>query len=333
MAEKDNVKAKDTRQISFAAIYNKFGTLIILLVIIVVASILSKNFLKQENITNVLRQITVITILGFGSTFVLITGNINIAYDALLALIGCLSCLVMIQTQSVLLSVAIGIVLGAVIGFLYGWIVTYFKMPAFIVGLAINTVARGTILLITNGRSISGIGDLAVIGQGYIGFVPISVLIMLVLGVIVWFLLSKSCFGRHVFAVGGNKVAAKASGIQESSVVRKVYVLDGVLTGIASVIFMSRMASGQPAAGDGYAFDAITGVVVGGASLMGGSGSIVGTLVGASIIGVINNIMNLMNVSSYWQQIVKGLLILIAVVIDTKTKESLMGSVKKLRAH
>lgn len=303
-------------------LYSKYGVMIILVVIFIVASILSKNFLTQANLTNVLRQIVVITIVGFGGTFILISAQINIAYDALLAAIGCMSCITMVKTESVLLSLVVGIAIGAVIGWAYGFFVTFFNMPAFIVGLAINTIARGAILMITGGKNVSGLGKFSVIGQGYIGPIPIPVIIMFVLLLVCWIILNKTCFGRHVFAVGGNPAAAVASGINADSVIRKVYVIDGIMTAVAGIIFMSRMASGQPSAGDGYAFDAITAVVVGGASLSGGSGNIIGTIIGAAIVGVINNLMNLMNVSSYWQQIVKGVIILLAVIIDVQTKKA-----------
>jgi len=318
----DPVKASRTKKVSFGDIYSKYGVMLILVVIFIAASFLSGNFLTQANLTNVLRQIVVITIVGFGGTFILISAQINIAYDALLAAIGCLACITVVKTQNVFLAVGVGILIGACIGWIYGFLVTFFNIPAFIVGLAINTIARGAILMITGGRNVSKLGNFSVIGQGYIGPVPIPVIIMFVLLAVCWVILNKTCFGRHVFAVGGNPGAAEASGINVKSVIRRVYVLDGVLTAVAAIIFMSRLASGQPSAGDGYAFDAITAAVVGGASISGGSGNVIGTIIGAAIVGVINNLMNLMNVHSYWQQIVKGVIILLAVIIDVQTKKA-----------
>lgn len=315
-------KTSEIKKMSFSDIYSKYGVMMILVVIFIIAAILSNNFLTQANLTNVLRQIVVITIIGFGGTFILISAQINIAYDALIAAIGCLSCITMVKTESVTLSVILGILVGAAIGWIYGFLVTYFTIPAFIVGLAINTIARGAILMITGGRNVSKLGNFSVIGQGYIGPIPIPVIIMFILLFICWIILNKTCFGRHVFAVGGNPAAAEASGISVNSVIRKVYVLDGIMTSVAAIIFMSRLASGQPSAGDGYAFDAITAAVVGGASIAGGSGNVVGTIIGAAIVGVINNIMNLMNVNSYWQQIVKGMIILLAVIVDIQTKKA-----------
>lgn len=317
-----------SKQLNLGELYGRYGVIVILVVIFIAASFLSDNFLTQANLTNVLRQIVVITIVGFGGTFILISAQINIAYDALLACIGCLSCLTMVKTNNVFLAIAVGILIGAGVGWIYGFFVTYFSMPAFIVGLAINTIARGTIMLITQAKNITNLGDFTVIGQGYLGPIPVPVIIMFVLLAICWVILNKTCFGRHVFAIGGNISAAEASGINTDSVTRRVFMLDGIMTGIAGIILMSRMATGQPSAGDGYAFDAITAAVVGGASLTGGSGNVIGTIIGAAIVGVINNIMNLTNVNSYWQQIVKGIIILIAVIIDVQTKKA-AAKVKK----
>lgn len=316
----------DMKRSSFSKFYSKYGTACVLVIMILVSALLSSNFLKIANITNVLRQITVVTILGFGATFVLILGEINVAYDSLIPLIGCLSCMAMVRTQNILIAVIVGVALGGLVGFFYGLLVTAFEIPSFIVGLAFGTLSRGIIYLITNGAPVQNIGDLKILGQGYIGVIPIPVIIMLVLLGATWFILNKTCFGRHVLAVGGNRAAAIASGIRANSIIRKVYVLDGLLVGLASVIFMARLNCGQPGAGAGYAFDAITGVVVGGTSLSGGVGNIPGTLIGAAVVGVINNIMNLKNISSYVQQIVQGGIILLAIVVDIKIKKS----VKKL---
>jgi inositol transport system permease protein len=187
--------------------------------------------------------------------------------------------------------------------------------------LAITTVARGAALLFTKGVPISGMGaQFLIIGQGNLGFMPVSVLILIILFIITWILLNKTSFGRYIFAVGGNENAAVASGIKSKTVVFKAFVLDGALTAIAGIVLMSRINSGQPAAGVSYEFDAITAVVVGGTSLAGGSGSLVGTIIGAVIVGIINNVQNLLNINAYWQQIVKGLIILFAVILDVVSK-------------
>jgi inositol transport system permease protein len=279
------------------------------------------GFFTQANLTNVLRQITVVTILALGATFVIILGHINVAYGSEIALTGCAACAVMLATGSVMLSVFAALTLGFGIGCINGYIITKFRIPAFIMTLAVTTVARGSALLFTGGAPITGMDQkFLVIGQGNAGFMPISVLILIVLFIITWVLLNKTVFGRHVYAVGGNENAAVASGIKSKLVVMKAFILDGLLTSIAGVVLMSRINSGQPAAGVSYEFDAITAVVVGGTSLSGGSGSIVGTIIGAVIVGIINNVQNLLNVNTYWQQIVKGLIILFAVILDIISK-------------
>jgi inositol transport system permease protein len=293
----------------------------ILIVIFVLCSVFVDGFFTQANLTNVLRQITVVTILALGATFVIILGHINVAYGSEIALTGCVACAVMLASGSVMYAVLAALALGLAIGCINGYIITKFRIPAFIMTLAVTTVARGSALLFTKGAPITGMDPkFLVIGQGNLGFMPVSVLILIVLFVITWVLLNKTVFGRHVYAVGGNENAAVASGIKTKFVVMKAFILDGLLTATAGVVLMSRINSGQPAAGVSYEFDAITAVVVGGTSLSGGSGSIVGTIIGAVIVGIINNVQNLLNVNTYWQQIVKGLIILIAVILDIVSK-------------
>ena len=308
------------REMGFAAIYRKYGTFLIFVSIFVLASFLDENFLTAANLTNVLRQVVVLTLLACGVTFIIILGHIDVSLGSVVALTGTLAASVMALTGNLWLSIAVGLGVGVVVGLLNGWVVTYFKIPSFIMTLAMTTMARGAILLYTAGVPISGLGDFSVIGQGDIGGVPISVIIMLVCVAVCWVLLNRTKFGRHVYAVGGNLKAAQALGSDTDSVIRKAFILNGVLVAIAGIVLMSRINSGQPAAGVAYEFDAITAVVVGGTSLMGGTGKITGTVVGAMIIGVINNILNLMNVSSYWQMIIKGLIIAVAVILDVKTK-------------
>lgn len=307
----------------FARIYRKHGTIIIFVVIFILASMFTKNFLAPANLTNVVRQMVVVTLLSFGITFVIILGHIDVSLGSVVALTGCLACMVQQETQNIYLAVLMGLLVGVVVGVVNGYIVTYFTIPAFIMTLAMTTVARGAVLLFTGGRPIIKLGDdFKLIGQGNISFIPISIIILAFFMVLSWTLLNITKFGRYVYAVGGNRGAAIASGIDADKVVRKAFLYNGILAGVAGVVLMSRMNSGQPAAGVGYEFDAITAVVVGGASLSGGSGSMMGTFVGSMIIAVINNNLNLLNVSSYWQQIVKGLIILAAVIIDVYTKRT-----------
>ncbi len=322
---------QDIKDMGFAGIYNKYGTILIFLGIVVIASFLNEYFLTVSNLTNILRQVVVVCLLAFGVTFIIILAHIDVSLGSVLALTGTMAAVVMQKTNNVFFAIVVALAMGIVVGLFDGYVITTFNIPAFIATLAMTTVARGTILLITSGRTISGIelasgekigglGSFSWIGQGFVGPVPFSIIILLVVMLISWILLMKTKFGRQVYAVGGNERAALASGINTKKVVRLAFIYNGILTAIAGIVFMARSNSGQPAGGLAYEFDAITAVVVGGTSLMGGTGTIVGTLLGAMIVGVINNLLNLMGVSSYWQQIVKGLIILIAVILDVKTK-------------
>jgi inositol transport system permease protein len=308
-----------------AAIYRRYGTILIFVAIVILASLASPDFLTSANLTNVLRQVVVVSLLACGVTFVIILGQIDVSLGSVLALTGTIAASVMAMTGSITLAISAGLLLGAFIGFINGAVVTFFRIPSFIMTLATTTVARGAVLLYTGGAPISGLGDFKIIGQGSIGPVPISVIILAVVVAISWILLNKTKFGRYVYAVGGNQRAALASGVHPNSIIIKAFVFNGILCAVAGIVLMSRINSGQPAAGVGYEFDAITAVVVGGTSLMGGTGTITGTIIGAMIIGVINNILNLLNVSSYWQQIIKGLIIAVAVILDVWTKSAGKG--------
>lgn len=325
-----NSTAMGKRRFNFGRFYGKYGTILLLVLLFILASMFVPGFFAQKNLTNILRQIAVVTILGFGVEFVIILGHINVALGSEIALLGCISCLTMVGLQERLgagpalaLSLCAAMGMGAVIGGINGYVITKFNIPAFIMTLAVTTVARGSALLITGGKPVSGM-DAAykVIGQGYIGPLPISVLILAVLFAVCWIILNKLRFGRHLFAVGGNINAAEASGIRSKNVVRKAFLIDGLMAAVAGVLFMSRMGTAQPSAGVAYEFDAITACVVGGTSLSGGSGTVTGTLIGAIIVGIINNAQNLLGISAYWQQIVKGLIILVAVIIDVVTKQA-----------
>ena len=314
-----------SRASTFASIYRRYGTIIIFIGIFMLASLSSDIFLTQANLVNVLRQVVVVSLLACGVTFVIILGQIDVSLGSVLALAGTLAASTAATTGSVTLAIIVGIVVGALTGMINGIVITTFRIPSFIMTLAMTTVARGAVLLYTGGAPVTGLGDFRVIGQGMAGPVPISVLILALVVVVSWVLLNKTKFGRYVYAVGGNERAALASGVRPASVIVKAFVFNGLLAGIAGVVLMSRVNSGQPAGGVGYEFDAITAVVVGGTSLMGGTGTITGTIIGSFIIGIINNILNLLNVSSYWQQIVKGLIIAIAVILDVWTKRSSKG--------
>lgn len=322
---------KTERKWSFALFYQRYGVIALLFAIFIVAALMSPSFLSVNNLTNVLRQITVPVIIGCGACFVLMSANINIAYDGLISCVGTISCMIMAKTQNLALSFILGIVLGAIIGYLYGLFVTRFQIPGFIVGLAFSSIAGGGILLLTKGVAVAKttLGNYKVLGQGYIfGVIPICVVIMLLVLVVCHVLLTRTCFGMKVKAIGGNKEAALASGINVNRTVRLVYLLDGITCAVGAMLFMSRINSGDPAAGAGTCFAAITAACVGGVSIQGGTGGIIGTLIGGAVVGILNNLLNLLNINANWQDIVSGIVILFAVSADVFVKKAISNKKK-----
>lgn len=317
-----SVKTEE-KKFNFGQFYGKFGIIIIMVVLFVISAVAVPGFLSAYNLTNILLAIACTTTLALGATFVIILGHINIAYGSELAFIGCVACMVDVATGSVLLAIAAVLLLGIVFGALCGFVITKFSIPAFIVTLALTEAARGAAVKVTGGQTISGLTkSFTFLGQGYVGPIPMAIIILVICFIVCYIILNKTPFGRYIYAVGGNAKAAEASGINPNKVVFKAYLLDGVLTGIASLILMARMNSGVPGAGLTFEMDAITAVVVGGTSMSGGSGTLVGTIFGAIIVGIINNILTLLGVDSNIQKIVKGLIIVAAVIIDVVTKNS-----------
>ena len=321
----------DTKKLNMGELYTRYGTFMLLVVIFLACAVMVPGFFGQQNLTNILRQIAVVVILGFGVQFVIILGHINVALGSEIALIGCISAMVMLALENSLgaggalvLAIVISILVGIVIGGINGFVITRFNIPAFIMTLGVTEAARGIALIITGGKPVSGMAELyKFLGQGYIlRYIPVSVVIMFLVFLVCWTLLNKCKFGRHLFATGGNTHAAEASGIKTNNIVRKAFIIDGICAAIAGILFMSRMGTGQPSSGLTYEFKAITAVVVGGTSLAGGSGTVVGTLIGAIIVGIIENAQNLLGVNAYWQQVVRGLIILFAVIIDVVTKRA-----------
>ena len=311
----------------FAEIYSKYGMFIILILIVIICASLSDVFLTPTNISNVLRNMSIVALVAFGMTFLLTLGMIDLSAGSVMALSGCVACLVIRDTGSVIGGILVGILVGTLFGLISGMVVAYFKIPAFIATLATQNVARGFAYIIVSGVPVSGMGEaFKVLGQGYIdpwNVIPTPIVIMFGFLLLTWVILNRTKFGRHVFAVGGNLNAARMSGVNIKKTVIKAFLLNGMLVGVAGVLLMSRLNSGQPNGALGYEFDAITAAVVGGTSLMGGFGSVTGTFIGCLIIGSLNNIMNLRGITSPWQLVVKGVIIALAVIIDFKTKAML----------
>lgn len=301
-------------------LYKKYGIFVILILMCALSSILSPVFFTSMNLINVVRQISITTMIACAETMLIISGMIDLSPGSVVALSGCIAVSVSLMTHSIVLGVLAGICIGGIAGFINGFIITRYNLPPFIVTLAMMTVARGAAYLYTDGKPIINIGGFANLGQGNILGVPIPVLILIFVVLITWLILSQTKLGRFIYAIGGNEEAAVCSGINVKKIKLLVFVISGLFTGLAGTILMGRLNSGLPTAGEGYEFDAITAVIIGGTSFTGGIGSVFGTIVGALMIGVLNNTLNLMNVSSFVQHIIKGIIIVLAVILDTKTK-------------
>ncbi|MEZ9153655.1 ribose ABC transporter permease [Vibrio sp. F13] len=300
-------------------------SLIALIFLIVVVSFLNPNFFTVDNILNILRQTSVNAIIAVGMTLVILTAGIDLSVGSVLALCGAFAASMIGMEIPVMIAVPTALVAGAALGAISGVIIAKGKVQAFIATLVTMTLLRGVTMVYTDGRPIStGFTDtadaFAWFGTGYAMGVPVPVWIMVVVFASVWYLLNHTRFGRYVYALGGNESATRLSGIDVDKVKIGVYAICGLLAAVAGIIVASRLSSAQPTAGMGYELDAIAAVVLGGTSLAGGRGRIMGTLIGALIIGFLNNALNLLDVSSYYQMIAKAVVILLAVLVDNKNK-------------
>ena len=312
---------------SFAGLYMRYGMFLILIILAIAASIISPAFLSVINITNIVKYISIVAVVAFGETLILILGEIDLSLGSVMALSGCVCCRLIVSSGSLVVGLLGGIAIGLLCGAVNGLVISAFHIPSFIITLATMKIARGAVLLFTNAVPVSGMGDaFGFIGQGYIfGKVPMTVIVMACVFVLTWFILNRHQFGRHIYACGGNVMAARASGIKTGKTVTITYTIMGILSAVAGIVLMSYMNSGQPAGADGYEMDAITAAIVGGTSFTGGIGTIQGTFIGCLIVGILDNVMNLMSVSSYWQQIVRGIIIALAVIMDVVSKSAIKG--------
>lgn len=306
------------------ATLQKLGPLLALLLISGVLSVMSRDFLTVNNLLNVLRQVSINALIAFGMTFVILLGGIDLSVGAVLALSSVAIATMMAAGMDPILATLCGVLAGAALGAVNGIIISRGKVAPFIATLGTMTVFRGLALVFSDGRPITGFNSefFSMLGAGYIGsLIPVPVVTTLIAFIALWFILKKTVFGRHVYAVGGNEEASLISGVKTGRIKLWVYTLSGGLSALAGVILTSRLNSAQPNAGMGYELDAIAAVVLGGTSLSGGRGWIVGTLIGAVLIGVLNNGLNLLSVSSFYQQVIKGSVILLAVLLDRSAKK------------
>ena len=313
-----------TRQTSlpalFARITSKYSIYLILLAMLVICSLLSDAFFSAKNLSNISRQISITTIISFGMTMLIIAGMIDLAAGSVMALAGIFAVASYKATGSLIVGMGVGIAVGIGCNLISGLIVTRFKTPPFIATLAMMTSARGAALLYTNGQNIYQLDQFVIFGQGDIFGVPTPVVFMIGIALLTWYILDYTRFGRHLYAIGGNEEAARASGIKVNGTKMWAYAISGAFVGLSGVLFMSRVNAGLPNAGIGFEFDAMTASIIGGTSFSGGVGTAMGTLVGAFIMGFLNNIMNLLGIQSYLQQIIKGGIIVIAVAYDIRSK-------------
>jgi len=303
---------------------NKLGPLLALVVLIIFVTIMNPNFLAPANLLNLLRQVSTNALIAFGMTFVIITGGIDLSVGSTLALSSALMAGLIASGLNPVIAMVIGLLLGAFLGACNGVMITKGKMAPFIATLATMTIYRGLTLVYTDGNPITGIGDSFIfkyMGRGYLFGIPFPVVVMLLFFGVLYVLLHKMTFGRKTFALGGNEKAAFIAGIKSDRIKIAIYSISGLMAAVAGIIITSRLNSAQPTAGNAYEMDAIASVVLGGTSLSGGRGRLVGTLIGALIIGTLNNGLNLLGVSSFYQQVVKGVVIIIAVLLDRKNKK------------
>jgi inositol transport system permease protein len=307
-------------RLSWSSISRSYGIYFVLAAMIILSSIINPNFFSAENISNVTRQISVTTILAFGETILIICGMLDLSCGSVLALSGLLSVAAYKATGSMEIAFAVAIGVAVACNYLNAMMVALFNAPAFIATLAMQEMARGSALLFSRGQNIYQIGDYTKIGQGSIGFVPIPVFFLVGLFLVTWYILNNTRFGRGLYAIGGNQEAAKASGINVNRTKIIAFIVNGVFVGIAGVLFMSRVNAGLPNGAINYEFQGLTSSIIGGTSFSGGIGTAGGTVVGSFIVGFLNNILNLANVNSYLQQIVRGAIIALAVIYDIWTK-------------
>ena len=301
------------------ALKTNLSSIVAFVVLFAVSCLASPKFFTLGNQLSVLRQIATNALCAFAMSFVILTGGIDLSVGSFMSLAGCM-CTVMIAWGGMpawlafLLSLSIGLFYGAV----NGLIIPKLKMPPFIVTLAALNILRGVSYLVTGGRPVIIANEaFQKIGGGFWGSIPLPAFYVAALFVVFWFILNRTKYGRRVYAVGGNLTAAKYSGIDTDRVIVIAYIFTGVMASFAGILLSSRLNSGQPTIGDGAELDAIAACVVGGISMSGGSGTLFGTLLGAFIIGIISNILNLLGINSFAQLVVKGFIILVAVYIDS----------------
>jgi len=295
----------------------------VLIGIVIICFIAIPNFRSATNAINILRQVSALTIIALGQYFVILSGGIDLSAGTTISLIGCLVAgLMYFSDWPLVAALVFAICMGIVIGSINGALVVYGDIQPFIATLATMIAIKGIAFLYSGGFPISGLPEaFGFFGRGYVGKIPVPILIMVAIAIICYFFSEHSITGRNIFAIGGNEDAARVCGIRTKRVKLFVYVIASFLTSIGAIVISSRIMSGQPTVGDNMLFDIITAVVLGGTSLSGGEGKVFGVIAGALILGVIANAMVLLRINPYWQWIIRGIILVIAVYIDSRTKK------------
>lgn len=310
-----------TKRLNGKDLFNKYGILLVFNIVCTFNSDYQYLF-TSRNLINVLKQVSINGIISVGMMCVLLTGGIDLSVGSIVALSGIVATtFAHPEEYPVIVPIILGVLAGAACGVVNGTLVAFLNLPAFIATLGMLSVASGVALVLSKGRPISNLSEqFRYIGGGSILGLPILIYILAAVFLIGYLILSWTKFGRYLYAIGGNEEAAKSSGLSVARIKLFVYMISGICAGLAGTVLASRINAGQPNSGEGYELDAIAAVVIGGTSLNGGIGKISGTILGVLIVGVINNGMDLLNISSYYQKIVKGSIIVLAVLLDRITK-------------
>lgn len=304
------------------ALITRYAIILVTFFMIIVCSFLKPSFLTMDNFLNISRQVSIYALLAFAESILIISGNIDLAAGSTLCLSGILAIPVYQATGSLTLAVLASIACGVFCNTISGIFVAYGSLPSFVATLAMQMAARGGVLVFTGGKTLSQPGQgFKLLGQGYIGIIPIPVIIMLLGTLALFILLDKTRTGRNFYALGGNSEAARASGINIKTYTILAFMFAGVFIGLAGFVFTSRMNSGIPNAATGYEGQGIAAAVIGGIGFSGGTGSAGGALIGAFVMGILSNILNLMGVNSYLQQIINGTIIMLAVGFDIQARK------------
>lgn len=304
------------------------GSLVFLFVLIIVLSIMSPAFRTYQNFLSLLRQSAVNGLIAFGMTLVILTGAIDLSVGGVLGLTAMLCAAFIKGTFGFMMpppvAMILALVIGGIFGFISGSLVSFGKLQPFIATMATMIIYQGITLIISDGKPISGVGrsgSLYFIGKGSVLGIPTQVIILAIAFVVFYFILNRTAYGRHIYAIGSNEKAANLAGISSHKTTISVYVISGVMSALAGLILLSRLSSAQPTLGDGYELDAIAAAALGGTSMNGGTGKISGTLIGVLIIAVLSNGLNIIGLSSYYQNVAKGIVIIVAVLGDRKKSD------------